>query len=119
MRVLGLTPEDFLVVKRAQDLVEARELLSLVKQKARRGFRKAARMLHPDHGGDSQMFVRIKAVLDHIEQLEVKVPFPQPRVRRREEIRINRVYFGSSLASATTGETYGNGPGAVYTVVIR
>jgi hypothetical protein len=120
MAILGLVPQDFMVVKQAKDLNEAREVLKLVKEKARKGFKKAALRLHPDHnGGDEQktaLFIRTKAVLDHLDKLEVRPP-PPPRPMPRMYVQVN---FGSPFASTTsaTSTTFGHWPNtSVWTVV--
>lgn len=105
MEAIGLVREDFIVVKQARDLVEAREVLRVLKAKAHRGFRLAAKQLHPDiNGGDermTQLFIRAKAVVDHIEKIQLREPVPMCRF---VQSRI-RVVYGPGFASSTAGTT--------------
>lgn len=119
MEILGLVPEDFKAVKQARDINEAREVLRLLKDKARRGFRRAALKIHPDHGGDEALFKRVNAVLEHIVGLELR-PAPRPVPMRRSVMHVvfRGAPFASTTASTTSTTTAGWGPGTVYTVVI-
>jgi len=116
MDVLGLVPQDFLTVKQARTPEEAKEVLRVLKDKARRGFKKAALKLHPDHGGDQTLFVRVKSVVEHIESLQVR-PRPVPRRVVMYRPAGIGIVFGTTNAS-TTASTTPWGTGNVYTVVI-
>ena len=119
MEVLGLTREDFLAVKQAPNIIEAREVLRVLKEKAHRGFRRAAKKLHPDlNGGDeaqTQLFIHAKAVVDHIQKIQLREP---PPVHRFAPMRM-RVVYGSGFASSVTSATTTTSPwgsGTVYQV---
>jgi hypothetical protein len=116
MEELGLVPEDFLAVKQATSFFEAKEVLGVLKAKARRGFRKAALRLHPDVGGDAALFIRVKEVLDNVEALQVRMPPPRRPVRY-VPMHVTFVNHGIGTASSTTSTTYEWNPPGVYRVV--
>lgn len=116
MEELGLVPEDFLAVKQAMSSVEAREVLGVLKAKARRGFKKAALRLHPDVGGDAALFVQVKEALDNIEALQVRVLPPRRPVRSAPVMYVTFGSYGTEAASSTTS-TYAWNPPGVYKVV--
>jgi hypothetical protein len=113
MDELGIVPEDFLAVKRAVSFVEAKEVLQVLQDKARRGFKKAALRLHPDVGGDAQAFIRVKEALDHIEALQLRLP---PRPRPVPVMHVTFVNHGMGSATSTTSTTYAWNPTGVYRV---
>jgi len=114
MDELGIVPEDFLAVKQAVSFVEAKEVLQVLKDKARRGFKKAALRLHPDVGGDAQLFIQVKEALDHIESLQLRLP---PRPRPAPVMHVTLVDHGMGAATSTTSTTYAGNTSGVYRVV--
>lgn len=111
MNELGIMPEDFLAVKHAVSFVEAKEVLQVLKDKTRRGFKKAALRLHPDVGGDARLFIQVKEALDHIEALQLRLP-PRPR-----PVPVMHVTFVDHGMEAATTTTYAWNPHGVYRVV--
>ena len=112
MCVLGLDARDFMAVRGAGSIEEAVGVLRVLKDKARRGFRKAALHLHPDHnGGDAEktaLFIRAKSVVDHIEGMRVRErprPVPVQRVRRSVVFRQSGGVVFASTGGSTTSTT--------------
>ena len=114
MEALGLVREDFLCVKEARNLMEAQENLKLLKDKAKKGFRKAAIRLHPDvNGGDekkTEMFKKVMELSKHIEKLKIQPRPPAPRIPLEVLMRMHRpqvVWVQSTSTSSTTATTEG------------
>jgi DnaJ domain len=80
---LGVTPQDFDLVRRQTSLETAGHLLAELKKKAKTNYKKLALELHPDRtGGDeakTDEFKHITAVLDEVEKLAVRARPPPPR----------------------------------------
>ncbi len=81
---LGITHQDFELVRRQTSLETAGHLLDELKKKAKTNYKKLALELHPDRtGGDeakTDAFKHITAVLDEVEKLAVRArPPPPPR----------------------------------------
>ena len=82
LRELGVSPGAFLTVRVARTLKEATRKLAALKATAKRGYRAAARRVHPDFNpGDSEkeeLFKLVTEAHDQIQGLRVRPPAPPP-----------------------------------------
>ena len=87
--MLGIVPADFRNIQQAKSLEVAESYLDTLKMKAKKGFREAARKIHPDVAGDAadvEQFHRLTAGMRYIEALTVTPP------KRRIRYKIRKVY---------------------------
>jgi hypothetical protein len=84
LAILGVTAEDFLLIRAASNYSEACRALDSVKEKAKKGYRQSALSLHPDKvAGDETLFRVVRQVYERIEDLEVH---EVRRTRRRRSV---------------------------------
>ncbi len=77
---LGVTPEDFNVIRRQRSFEDACAKLVEVKEKVRKAYRRLAFELHPDRTGNdpvkTDLFKAISKIRAEIEELELERPRP-------------------------------------------
>jgi hypothetical protein len=82
LSLLGIFPPDFQRVQRAPSFEQAKQELELLKERARKGFRKVAIELHPDQNGGDEMktetFKQLNGLVQKIEKLQLRPPQPRP-----------------------------------------
>lgn len=85
MGQLGLTPEHFEEVRHCPSAEAAERVLSEMKALAKRNYRKASKLLHPDLTGNdpekAALFRLLSEVVQEVEKLKITVPQPPPRIR--------------------------------------
>jgi hypothetical protein len=126
MEVLGISREDFLCIKTAANPTEAQENIKLLREKAKRGLRKAAKSLHPDvNGGDenkTELFKRAIQVVEDLEKLRIA---PSRRFRHVHPMNVvistiisgyrpGSTYYQSVGTSSTASTTSGFPVGTMY-----
>jgi hypothetical protein len=118
MQLLGLSQGDFQAVQRAPSFEVAQQRLTELKERAKKGFRKVALVLHPDRTNNdpdkTEAFKLVAAVVDDIEKLNFSAPQPPPPQMRPMRVVFVRMHVnhGFSTSASTTSTTYyGNGWG--------
>jgi len=106
---LGISPEDFIRIKRAPTHDRACRLIEALKARAKVAYRRAALELHPDrNGGDRAKTEQFKLLATIYAEIEKMQPPPSRRVQ----------VFGFGLGDPLTAENltstpFGDGNGRV------
>jgi hypothetical protein len=85
LNLIGLTAEDFHRVRQAPSFEEAENALVVLKDQAKKGYRKQVFELHPDRNeGDEAKAQTLQALNDlmgKLDRLRVQRPAPPPQMR--------------------------------------
>jgi hypothetical protein len=83
LHLIGLSPDDFQQVRQASTFEQAENSLVLLKERARKGYRRQVFELHPDRNdGDetkAALLRGLNVVMEKLEKLQVQRPAPPPR----------------------------------------
>jgi len=109
---LGLLPSDFQRIDRASTYALKCQYLDSLKAKAKKGYRAAARRLHPDRAGNDEKQVELlRLVIESYKQIEkLKVRPPQPAMRRVRVTFTHVPGFRGATAPRRTSTAYDYDP---------
>lgn len=111
MRELGISPADFQYIEAAPTYPEKCQRLEALKERVKKGFKKAALRLHPDIPENrteekGELFRLVRAAVEDIGRLRVRPPRPVFRP-------VTFVTSFSSSSSTSTTATASNGVGYI------
>lgn len=109
MRELGLAPSDFQIIESAPTYPDKCRLLEELKEKVRKGFKRAALRLHPDIPENrteekSELFRIVRQAVDEVGNLAIRPPRPVFRPI---------IFTTTFSSSASTSTTATNGAGYI------
>ena len=110
MRELGISPQDFTAIERAPSYQAKCECLEILKERVRKGFKKAALRLHPDIPENrteekGELFRFVQQAVDEIGLLCIRPP--RPRLVMRPIVFTTS--FSASNSTTSTSTTGGAG----------
>lgn len=80
------------------------EIISKCKQE----YKRKAKALHPDVGGDAESMRELNEAMDKVKQLNIEI---RPRAPAPQFVQVVRFYYGGSAASTTSTNYTGYGWG--------
>lgn len=111
MHELGIVPSDFQAIERAPSYQAKCECLEILKEKVRKGFKKAALRLHPDFPENrteekGELFRLVSQAVDEIGHLRIRPPRP---VFRAVPMVFSTTFSSNTSTATTASASTGSG----------